>query len=88
MEPAMRRLEARYGISFNTFWSLRYRPPKDVVTSVYFRIKAAWEDARLRQFRALQHELKITELIAGPHRNSIHAAKAMVDAADGEEVKP
>jgi hypothetical protein len=84
----MRRLEARYGISFNTLWSLRYRPPKDVMTSIYFRIKAAWEDARLRQFRALQHELRITETIAGIDHHSLASTKALVGEAMDEKVKP
>ena len=30
-ENAMRRLESRFGISWRTFWSLRYRAPTEVL---------------------------------------------------------
>lgn len=38
---AMRRLETRYGISFSTFWALRYRKPKTIDTGIYARLEAA-----------------------------------------------
>lgn len=85
MDNAMIRLEARYGIPKSILWALRYRPLKDPKTSIYFRLQAAWEDFRLRQLKALQHDITITEALAGPHRSSLHAAKAMVGAVDGGE---
>lgn len=82
-ENAMRRIEARYGIPFGVIWSLRYRPPRDIMASVYFRLRAAYEDACERQMRALAHDLEITKALAGPHRNSVVAASAAVDANSG-----
>lgn len=88
VEPAMHRLGARYRIPFATLWALRYRPPKDVMTSVYFRVKAAWEDARQRQLRALQDDIKITAAVAGPDTRAVRSAVALVDEALRSELTP
>lgn len=61
VENAMRRLEARYGIPWRTFWQLRYRAPKDVFCGVYLQLKAAYEAECARQERLLRHERSITE---------------------------
>jgi hypothetical protein len=61
MENAMRRLEARYGISWRTFWTMKYRPPTDVFVGVYLTLKAAYEAECQRQERRFAHERRITE---------------------------
>lgn len=61
MENAMRRLEARYGIPWRTFWQLRYRAPKDVFVSVYLQLKSAYEAECGRQERLLKYERELTE---------------------------
>lgn len=61
MENAMRRLEARYGVPWRTFWQLRYRPPSDVFVGVYLSLKAAYEAECERQERLLRHEREITK---------------------------
>ena len=61
MENAMRRLEARYGVQWRTFWQLRYRPPADVFVGVYLSLKAAYEAECERQERLLRHEREITK---------------------------
>jgi len=78
LENAWRRLEARYGISFGSFWALRYRKPRDVHASIYFRLKAAYEAECERQMRKLQHELSITKTIAGDDHPAVGAAAALV----------
>lgn len=60
-ENAMRRLEARYGISWRTFWQLRYRPPSDVFVGVYQRLHAAYLAECERQERLLRHEIEIVK---------------------------
>lgn len=60
-ENAMRRLEARYGIPWRTFWALRYRAPADVFVGVYLQLKSAYETECLRQERLLKHEREITK---------------------------
>lgn len=82
MESAMRRLEARYGIPWRTFWTLRYRPPTDVLTGVYRRLAAAYHAECERQMRKLQHEIEITKLVAGSDAPVILSAIALV----GEKV--
>lgn len=61
MEPAMRRLEARYGIPWRIFHNLRYRPPADVLVGVWRQLKAAYEMECERQERLLAHERHVAE---------------------------
>ena len=64
MENAMHRLEARYGISWRTFWALRYRKPADLFVGVYVQLKAAYDTECERQERLLTHEREIATLKA------------------------
>ena len=80
-ENAMRRLEHRYGIAWRTFWTLRYRPPGDVLKGVYDRLRAAYMAECGRQERLLRHEIEITRLKAGPDAAAVCAAEALA----GEE---
>lgn len=82
-ENAMRRLEARYGISWRTFWSLKYRPPSDVLTGIYFRLRDAYQSECERQMRLLEHELAITKAKAGALNPAVAATETVVgkDAA-------
>jgi hypothetical protein len=82
-ENAMRRLESRYGISWRTFWALRYRPPTDVFVSVYERLGAAYQVECERQERLMRHECEITKAKTGPFHPAVIAAEALA----GEEVK-
>lgn len=82
-ENAMRRIERRYGIPFAAQWSLRYRRPKAIAASLYFRLCAAYEHECQRQMRALQHEIEITKATAGANHAAVRAAQAVVDEADG-----
>lgn len=61
IEPAMRRLEARYGLPYSTLWRLRYRKPKDIMVSIYARLQAAYLAECDRQQRLLRHERTIAE---------------------------
>lgn len=70
---AMTRLERRYGLPSNTFWSLRYRKPKDIFTKVYLKLAAAYEAERQRQLRLLEHEQTIA-IAAGASAAVVRAA--------------
>ena len=83
IDNAMGRLEARYGIPKQTFWSLKYRPPKDVFVSVYLKIMAAYQAECERQERLLSHEREITKAKAGPFHPAVIAAETL----DSEVVK-
>lgn len=76
-ENAMRRIEARYGVSFSTLWGLRYRAPKDMMASAYFRLQAAYQAECERQMRQIEHELEITKAKAGAASALVRAASAL-----------
>lgn len=61
LDAAMWRAEQKWGIERSTFWSLRYRPPRDIVVSVYMRLKAAYEHECERQESRLAHELMLAK---------------------------
>ena len=82
IENAMRRLEARYGIPWRTFWALRYRPPTDIFVSVYERLGAAYLNECERQERILRHELEITKAKAGPFNTAVLATEALLSEKD------
>jgi hypothetical protein len=79
LENAWRRLEARYGVPAHTFWSLRYRKPKDILASIYFRLSGAYQAEVERQMRMLANELAITKAIAGPDHSVVRKIEALVD---------
>lgn len=63
LDAAMWRAEQKWGIDHNTFWSLRYRPPRDIVVSVYMRLKSAYEHEIQKQEARLQHELMLSKAV-------------------------
>lgn len=62
-EAAISRASARHGIDPGVFWSLRYRRPKDLLASVYFKLKAAYENECERQEARLRHELELVKAL-------------------------
>lgn len=78
LENAWRRLEARYGISVRTFWSLRYRRPNEIAASIFYRLHAAYQAECERQMRRLEHDLSIARQIAGPDSDPVREAQALV----------
>jgi hypothetical protein len=79
LENAWRRLESRYGVSTQTFWSLRYRRPKEIASHIYLRLLTAYRAEHDRQMRLLRNELEITKNVAGDFHDSVAAAQAVVD---------
>jgi len=73
------RLERKYGIPARAFWALRYRKPKELSVSLWFRLKLAYEAECERQMRKLRHDIEITKAIAGPDHAAVAAAQALVD---------
>lgn len=74
----MRRLEARYGIPWRTFWSLKYRPPSDVFVSIYNRLQAAYQSECERQMRLLAHEIEIAKAKGLAGAPAVEAAEALL----------
>ena len=63
MERAIEKASIKTGIDRQVFWSLRYRPPKDMFVSVYMRLKAAYEAECERQERLYEEERAIANAI-------------------------
>jgi hypothetical protein len=80
LDNAMRRIEARYGIPFAAMWGLRYRRPKALGVSIYFRLRAAYEAECARQLEKLRHEIEITKITRPDH-----PAVSEVSAVVGED---
>ncbi|VFU07904.1 hypothetical protein [Methylocella tundrae] len=81
LDNAMRRAARASGVPYSAFWALRYRRPKDILASIYFALRDAYEAERARQLQALKHELEITAAQAGDSAHSVRAAQALVDEA-------
>jgi len=80
LDNAMRRLEVCYGVPYSTWWSLRYRPPKDMLLTVFERLRDAYRAECERQIKRLEHDITITKAIAGDNHAAIRAAEALVAA--------
>lgn len=76
-ENAMRRLGHRYGIPWRTFWSLRYRAPKDVFVSVYNKLQAAHRAECGRQIERLRHELEVARAAGVPVQDLVDQAATL-----------
>lgn len=64
LEFAWHRLEARYGIPYATFHSLRYRKDlKDIWVSLYFMLQEAVEQERSRRAAQLSNRQFINEAV-------------------------
>lgn len=78
MVNAWNRLEARYGVPFQIFWSLRYRRPKSITVGIFNRLQAAYRAECERQMRKLQHEIEITKAKAGADCPAVREVEALV----------
>ena len=85
IENAMRSIEREYGVDYWTLWRLRYRRSslRDIGVSAYMRLKDAYQHECQRQMRKLQHEIQVTEQIAGADAAAVAAAKALVGEGEG-----
>lgn len=63
IEAASFRAEQKYGVPAYTFWSLRYRRPKDILASIYLRLKAAYDAECGRQEAKLRHDLELVRVL-------------------------
>lgn len=77
IDAAMWRAEQKYGVPAQTFWSLRYRPPKDILASVYLRLQHAYECECELQAARLKHEITLARRMLGDE-----AHEALLDEAE------
>lgn len=83
LENAWRRLEARYGVPWRVFWSLRYRKPSDIGAALYARLEAAYQAECERQMRRLEHALEITKQTSRSNPAVVAEVQAVVDTENG-----
>lgn len=82
---ALRDIADRLGIDHGDLWALRYRPPRDIMTSVYMRLKAAYEAECERQEARLAHELMLTKAAGydATTSSAVAQAEAFLASKDG-----
>lgn len=79
---AMKRVARRHEMSWRIFWTLRYRPPRDLMTGIYEKLRCAYLAECERQERLLRHEIEITKakgIVASP---GLRAAATLVGEDD------
>lgn len=80
LDNAMKRVGRRIGVGYQAIRSLRYRRPKDVPASVFFKIGRAYHELLEHQFRKTAHELDATKAFSGASHASVAATEIVVDA--------
>lgn len=88
IEAAMYRAETRFGIAAQTFWTLRYRRPRDILASVYLRLQAAYEAEVAVGAARLKHEAELTKQVGGNDAATadlLAQAEALVREVESEE---
>lgn len=83
IEPAMRRIEQRHGISYGVLWRLRYRKPSDLLVSTFALICDAYDAELERQKRLLGHEQTIEKAKTRFGRAVLAEVQAVVGEKDG-----
>ena len=79
MDRAIDRASQKTGLDRHVVWSLRYRPPTDILVSVYSRLKEAYEAECARQMRLYEHE----RALARKHHATDTALGRAADALAG-----
>lgn len=82
LDNAMRSVARAAGVPYSVLWRLRYRRShvRDVATSVFFRLQAAYQAECERQVRKLQNEIDVGRR-AGAAPDHLGQAQALVDHA-------
>jgi hypothetical protein len=87
MADALERAADRLGVERGVLWSLRYRPPSDIMVSVYMRLRAAYENECERQEAKLAHELMLAKAVGldATTSRTVAQAEAFLAARDAAE---
>ena len=84
-ENAMRRLEARRGIPFSLLYSLKYRPPKDILLSQWNLLLDVYEMECARQERRYQLQRETAKALKNATSKALTGAAAAVARVGVEE---
>lgn len=85
VDAAMARCERKHRINRSTLWSLRYRPPKDIMVSLYMKLQDAYEAELTKLDQRIEDELRLAERLGSNATNS--KAYRMAVAALGKPEK-
>lgn len=83
LDAAMARCERKHRIARSVLWGLRYRPPKDMMVSLYMRLRSAYEAELTKLDQRIEEEIRKAELLGTDARNS--KAYRVALAALGEQ---
>jgi len=78
LENAMERAARKHDVPMSVLWALRYRRPRNLFVSIYFRLHEAYQAELDRQMRQLTHEIEFTKALTGPDCRAVCAAEALV----------
>lgn len=83
-DAAIHRAAIKHGLDPKVLWRLRYRTPKDMLASLYLKLKAAHEAECDRQEARLRHELEITKALPSTEarRRLVAETEALLAALD------
>jgi len=70
LDAAMARCERKHQISRSVLWGLRYRPPRDLMVSLYMRLRDAYEAELAKLDQRLEDEIRKAELLGTDATNS------------------
>lgn len=90
IDNAMGRVERKHGLPPRTLWKLRYRPPQEIVASVYLKLQAAYLAECERQAARLRHELELARKASGDALDPslVAAVETALVAVDAQAVTP
>lgn len=82
-DNARHRVARRNGVPYSVFFALKWRRPKcpQRIRGIYEQMREAYLNECKRQVASLEHEIAITEALAGAPDADLLEAQALVEAA-------
>lgn len=87
VDAAMARCERKHHIARSVLWGLRYRPPKDMMVSLYMKLRSAYEIELRKLDLRIEEEIRKAELLGQDAGNS-KAYRVAVAALGKSEAAP
>ena len=84
LEATWRRLEAMFSIPSQTFWALRYRPPKRIAADLHTKLRLAYLQQCERLVRSAQHDIEILRAIGRANHADLESIDAQAQELVGQ----
>lgn len=88
LDAAMARCERKHKIARSVLWGLRYRPPKDMMVSLYMGLRSAYEAELTKLDQRIEEEIRKAELLGADARNSKAYRVALAALGQSETGRP